>query len=409
MRAAALGALSLAAVVAAGVAGRALPPPGLAAADFFEYRAAAEVLARGGDPYDGKSLLEVQLPGGWVDDKSPPDAPRAQMMWNPPWVAPLILPFAAADWGPGYLAWCALQTWLVAASALLLWWTYGERTPLGYLAALAVALVFSPDYWLVVMGQISGYLLFGVAGFAAAMHAGRPGLAGAALALTAVKPHLLLPLGVLLGAAAVAGDRAARRAALVGGAILILAALAPLPLRPGVWGEYFRAAAAPGDEFHFAPSQWNPPIPAGYLRRALGLPTAAQFVPSVVVTAALVAHWWPRRRGWDWPNATPPVVLLSVLSTGYGAWLFDLCVLLVPVTQAAAWLARSPNRLARLVGAAALAAFAASVNAGVFPKVLWTSAIALGYVGAWLAARRHPGGPAGVSPRLLAGADGPLP
>ena len=39
---------------------------------------------------------------------------------------------------------------------------------------------------------------------------------------------------------------------------------------------------------------------------------------------------------WDWTRALPLVVAVSLIVTPYGGWLFDLPVLLVPITWAAA-------------------------------------------------------------------------
>ena len=382
--------LFVGAALAAGALGAG---PAVVGPDFFEYRAAAEVLAGGGNPYDAERLLELQRPQGLTDRNSPPDAPRATMMWNPPWVAPLILPFGPLPWRGGYLAWCALQTWLVAASALLLWGVYGADSgtgPRGYRAALAVAAVFPPTVWVVTAGQISGYLLFGLAGFAAGMRAGRPGLAGAALALTAVKPHLFLPLVAALGCSATR-DRPARKAVLAGGAVIALAALSPLPLRPGIWADYLAATAAPTDEFHYAPEDWISPIPAGWLRRELDLPLAWQFVPSYVAALGLAGYWFAERREWDWPRELPAAVLASVVTTGYGAWVFDLVVLLVPLTHAAGVLARSGSGRAQLSGAAALLAFAALALGRVLPVELWSTAVAAGWAAVAAFGRRGGG------------------
>jgi hypothetical protein len=60
-----------------------------------------------------------------------------------------------------------------------------------------------------------------------------------------------------------------------------------------------------------------------------------QFVPLAVGCGLLLPYWWLRRRAWDWAVELPRLVFASVLLAPYGAWIFDLTVLLVPVV--AAW------------------------------------------------------------------------
>ncbi len=358
-------------IVAAGVAGRRVPDTAAGVTDYVEYAAAARLLLAGEDPYDGAKLLARERQAGWEQD-------RADMMWNPPWVFPLVLPAGWVSWGSGLLAWGAAQLAVVVLSAVLAWRVYGGPGRLAWVA-VAVAVVFAPTLFLVRLGQISGFLLLGLVGFVAALRAGRPGLAGAAAALTAVKPHLFLPFAVLLACDAVV-SRATRTAVLVGAVVLAACAAFPLAWNADVWRQYAAAVRAPSDEFHHAPSDWSPPTLPAKLREAVDGGLAVQFAPSVVATAALVGYWWMRRREWDWARELPRVVLVSLLTTGYGAWGFDVVVLLLPVVQAAAWLADGSNPRLALWSAAGYLAFNAAVLAGRLPALWWSPVIAAGYV-----------------------------
>jgi hypothetical protein len=377
-------------VVAAGLAGRWVPDSAAGVTDFVEYGAAARLLAAGENPYDGSKLLPLQKEVGWPFDK-------ADMLWNPPWAFPLVLPAGWLPWGSGLLAWGALQLAAMLLSAGLLWQLYGGPDRLLWVAA-AVAVVFVPTFFLVRLGQISGLLLLGLAGFAAAMRAGRPGLAGAAAALTAIKPHLFLPFSVLLACDAFVG-RATRKAVLVGAAVLVACTVFPMAWNPDVWRQYVEVVRAPSDEYHHAPSDWRPPTLPAELRRAVGGGLAVQFAPSVVATVALVGYWWTRRRDWDWSRELPTVVLLSVLTTGYGAWGFDLVVLLLPVVQAAAWLADGSNPRLALWSAAGYLAFNAAAFVGIVPVLWWAPVVVLGYLAVALLTRPSWNtGPAPASP-----------
>jgi hypothetical protein len=372
-RIAAWAALLVALVVAAALAGRWVPDSAAGVTDFVEYRAAATLLLAGEDPYDPAKLHPIQKAVGWPFEK-------ADMMWNPPWVFPVVLPTGLLPWGSGLLAWGVLQLGVVLLSAGLVWRVSGGPDRLLWVA-LAVAVVFVPTFFLVRLGQVSGLLLLGLAGFAAAMRAGRPGLAGAAAALTAVKPHLFLPFAVLLACDAFV-SRATRRAVLVGAAVLGLCAAFPLAWNPDVWRQYFEAVRAPSSAYHHAPSDWKPPTLSAELREATGGGLAVQFAPSVVTTAVLVGYWLVtvRRGRWDWSRELPLVTLVSVLATGYGAWGFDLVILLLPVVQAATWLADGSRPRLALWSAAGFLAFNAAAFVGMVSVLWWAPVVAVGYV-----------------------------
>lgn len=360
------------AVAACGVAAlsQVMPDTAAGVTDYVEYAAAARLLRDGGNPYDGSLLLPLQKGVGWPFEK-------ADMMWNPPWVFPLVLPNAWLGWGEGLTLWVAVQLAAVLAAAHLAWrMADGPRHQ--WWVPIAIVLLFAPAFYLFRLGQISGFLLLGLVGFAAALKAGRPALAGLAAALVAVKPHLFLPFAVLLACDALV-SKATRRAVIVGAAVLAVCAAFPLLWNADVWSQYVAAVNAPSGEFHWAPSAWKPPILSQRLAELVGGGLAVQFAPSVLATLVLVAYWWTKRRTWDWSKELPLVVVLSMLTTGYGAWGFDVVVMLYPVVQAAAWVANRDNPRLTLWAAAAYLAY----NAAVFPAILgglwWVPLVAAGY------------------------------
>jgi hypothetical protein len=372
-------ALSVLVVAAGGLVGTRFPPHVVGNGDFVEYAAAARLLLAGQNPYDARLLLPVQKAAGWGTGQPPDEPLRADMMWNPPWALPIVMPLGLVGFGPGLGAWVMLQAVAVAwASA----WAWRASGGLARLTAAAVGLgfVFAPTVLVLRVAQIGGLIAFGLGGFAAGMRAGRPGLAGAAAALTALKPHLFVPFAVLLACDALA-SRATRKAVGVGAAVLAVLAVVPTAWTPGVWGQYLEAVKAPSDEFHVAPGDWAPPALSYRLAAALGGGLGAQFVPSAAATAVLVAYWWTRRRAWDWPRELPAVVLVGVLSTGYGAWGFDLVVLLPAVMQAATWAAGRYALWAYLGANAVALTF-------VVPVAWWGPMVAAGYVLAVLVGRK---------------------
>jgi hypothetical protein len=316
--------------------------------DFTAFWAAGHLAAHGHNPYDPVAVRAVQQQTGLRSDV-------AVMMWNPPWTLALALPFGLLPFTPAYGLWALSQIGLVVAAAALLWRSLaaGNGAARHSWVAYLLALLFVPTTYLVGIGQITGVVLFGLAGFLAAARGGRPVLAGAAAALTATKPHLLVlfALWLLLDAA---GGRFGRRVILGGVAVGAVACGAATVAYPTVWADYLHAATSPGDAAHYGLENWMPPLVGGWVRAAIpGQPFWVQLAFPVVAAVAFVA-WYAATGAWatapDWRRRLPPVVGLSMLVAPYGAWPFDLVLLLIPVLAVAARVAAAPTRTAVAVG-----------------------------------------------------------
>ena len=61
-----------------------------------------------------------------------------------------------------------------------------------------------------------------------------------------------------------------------------------------------------------------------------------QFVPPVLGLVWGCLYWRRCRHNWRWDQELPLILLVSVLTAAYGAWPFDLVVLLLPVIEVAA-------------------------------------------------------------------------
>jgi hypothetical protein len=138
----------------------------------------------------------------------------------PPWVALFAAPFAALGLGAGGRLWILAQVLALLGGVLLV---TGWRERVRALAALAGA----PLLLLVGNGQLDGVLVLGLGLGWRLFRSGREGLAGVALGLTLVKPHLVL--GVAAGLLVARHWRALLGWALAGTAL----AAACLILAPG--------------------------------------------------------------------------------------------------------------------------------------------------------------------------------
>src|SRR5262249_23642734 len=148
-------------------------------------------------------------------------------------------------------------------------------------------------------GQISLLILLGLVGFLYFEKKGRDALAGACLALAAVKPHLV----VLVGTAALLWALHGRRwAVLVGGLIVGAVATAiPLLFDPDIFSEYLHAL-----KYDKPPSDHLTPTLATFLRLAFGEERAwVQYLPLAVALTWLLSYWYCRRRTWNWSEQLP--------------------------------------------------------------------------------------------------------
>ena len=310
------------------------------------------------------------------------------MMWNPPWTLPLALPLGAMHWRIGQLLWFAANFAATAGSALLLWRSFGgPRDRAG--VALALALGFAPTLFLLLLGQISGFLLLGLAGFLWAARCRRFALAGCLAALTAIKPHLFVPFALLLGLEAIHKSRY-RRTVLAGALILALFAAIPLAWNREVWGQYLEATGAGEASSHSTVREWVHPTLGYAIRQALpGAPFRAMFLPLALLLPLVAVYWYRRRQTWDWTVELPRVVLASILVAPYGAWGFDLVVLLVPVVQAAVWLRPHRALVVRFAVAFAalnLLALLTLARENSMTNPWFAPAVAVGYLAAGFAA-----------------------
>jgi hypothetical protein len=288
--------------------------------DTVEYWAAARLQLAGADPYAPAALLPLERAAGR-------DTAEAVMMWNPPWTLTYVLPLGALPPRVGQLAWLFVGIGAVVGSVLLLRAAYATPATAGRFGPAAAA--FVPIYLVLQAGQIGPLLLLGAAGFAFYARRGQLAWAGVAAVLLSVKPHLAYLLWVAMVADAVARRRVSMLAA--GVAAGSLTAALPLLWNADVYGQYLAAMR------DHPPAEWVSLTLGTVLRVAFGAERfGLQFVPLALGLGWFAWHWWPRRQSWDWAAELPKLLLASFLTSPYGAWHFDLVLLLVAVLHRAA-------------------------------------------------------------------------
>jgi hypothetical protein len=312
--------------------------------DFTAFWIAGQLLAAGENPYDPARIREMQSALG-MDD-------TAIVAWYPPWGLVPMLPLGFVPFRAAYGVWVLAHLALIIASAELLWRGSGGAPGKRWVAYL-LTLTFVPTAFLIGSGQVTTVVLFGLAGFLAARRAGRPYLAGALGALTAIKPHLLalFALWLLVGAAR---TRDGRKVLLGGLAVGVIGCLLPTLANTHVWADYLHAVTAPSSANHYHLSRWTPPLVGWWLRQEVpGAPFWVQWVP-LAVAAAGFAVWYvlSGRRAADPLAAFPWLVGFSLLAAPYGVWQHDLVLVLVPVFAAAVRLCGRPDPAAITTGLA---------------------------------------------------------
>jgi len=200
-----------------------------------------------------------------------------------------------------------------------------------------LALTFAPTLFLLFMGQISGLLLLGAAGF---LHYGKkdmPIREGLFAALTAWKPHHLSLFKLVLALDSLR-DQKARRAVIAGGIVIGVCSLIPLAWNANVWQNYRAAMKRPPSDTLETMEEFKHST-IGYELRLLipGQPFAAMFIPVVIAMVVTVVVWHRRRDDWPWEEKMPWLIIASILVTLYGARPFDMVLLLLPLDRMAAW------------------------------------------------------------------------
>ncbi|WP_161967596.1 glycosyltransferase family 87 protein [Fimbriiglobus ruber] len=313
--------------------------------DYYEFWAAGYLVTHGENPYDPARMLEIQNAAGMSNDVP-------VMMWHPPWTLLVVLPFGLLSLSTGCLIWTYIQMGSVFGAVDLTWRALGG-TPDRRWIAWGLAIAFSPTIFAIATGQVTGMCLLGVAGFMAATRANRPMLAGAAAALTAIKPHLLALFGLALVLDTVRTS-AARKVILTGAAVLGAALLVVIAFDPAILSQYSAAVTDRDGTNPYKVTDILSPTAGSYLRANLAPGSfAVALVPLMVGSCVVVGAWWARRKTWDSARAAPWLAGGSFLAAPYGAWIYDL-VLMLPVILAAAvpLFARGARPRARLLAAA---------------------------------------------------------
>jgi hypothetical protein len=325
--------------------------------DWLSYWSSAHQMVQHADPYDRPAARAIEDFMG-LHSKWGPMITR-----NPPSALFLMFPLGYMSAEHASVVWRFLLLACLALSVHNIWIAFGKpRTQWHW-----VAYCFMPALTTVALGQSTIFALLGFSLFLR-FYSTRPYLAGAALSLCAIKPHLFIPFGIAL-----LGWILARRAytIIVGAAAsLLLESLFPLIFDPLVWQHYRNMITSDRIEEQFLPC-------IGVLLRFAVNRHAmwVEFIPAAVAGLWAAWYFYRNRDSWDWKTHGTLLLLVSVVATPY-LWMADYALLLPGILVALYVQPRAISILLAMMSAATIQTLhGAAANS---PFYLWHSI-------AWLA------------------------
>ncbi|MGO4517480.1 glycosyltransferase family 87 protein [Terriglobus sp. 2YAB30_2] len=305
--------------------------------DFISYWAAGKQLLHKQNPY-GPGILAVEKQAGFIDN-------RPFYMRNPPTAFPLAVLAALFSHKVSAILWSLGLVLSLMASVRIIWEMHGRPPDRLHL----IGYLFPPALACLTAGQMGIFLLLGVVVFLRWKDS-RPFLAGMALVVCGIKPHLFLPFVVLL---------LFHRRALLGAATAVGATvLFSLVVDPQAWQQYLQMVRSSELQNEFIPTL------------SLVLRMVHRSWPWLQLVPAAIACVWVYFKRPEWNL----VLLVSVLVAPY-AWVTDECIVL-PAFMAALYQAKSLTPFACVLVVGLLEVL---VGAGMTsPFYLWTPLAWLG-------------------------------
>ena len=330
------------------------------ARDFVVFWATGQQLVHHANPYDAAAMGRIERTAGL------PAGYGILFMRNPPWALPLVLPLGLVGLRVGALLWSLVLLACLLFSAWLTRLMHGR--PRNRIHWLAVA--FAPALICLFIGQTALFALLGLVLFLY-LHRTRPFMAGLALWLCALKPHLFVPFGVVL----IAWIIVSRSYKIVAGAAVALAAscVTAMLLDPTAWSDYSQMMRAPVSGKEFIPC-----LSVAMHRWLMPQAVWLQYLPVSLACVWALGYYWRRRDAWDWMKDGSLLMLVSLFAAPY-CWLYDQ-VLAIPALLEGAYATRSRHLLTAiaLVNIPIVIALACGIKI-ISPFYLWTAPAWLGW------------------------------
>ena len=271
--------------------------------DYIEYWSSGTLLVHHLNPYSPEGIFALEKAHGFAHS-SP------LVMLNPPWTLILISPLGFVGVRLGLFLWTLISGACIFFSVCLLYPSLKDKH---------LALLFAPAITCFVSGQSSPFLLLGFSLFLH-FHRRRPFLAGAALLLMLIKPHLFLVFWTVLAVDCLYQHRFT----ILGGAVSSLGAATAFAMcfDRHIWQQYFTMLR------EFRVKQGFLPTLSMLLRILIDVRAFwILFAPSCL--AALWGLWYyrSRREVWNWNVHGMLLMLVTILVSPYGFFTDEIVLL----------------------------------------------------------------------------------
>lgn len=269
------------------------------ARDFVVYWATGQQLVHHANPYDVDAMMRIErgagLPAGY----------GVLFMRNPPWALPLALLLGLLGVRAGALVWSLVLLGCLWLSVRMVWQMHGRPSKLLNFLGLS----FAPALVCLIVGQTSLFALLGLVLFLR-LHGTRPFVAGVALWLCALKPHLFLAFGVVLLAWVVV--KGCYRVLLGAATALAASCAAAWWIDPTAWADYAHMMQTYGIEKEFIPC-WSVVLRLWVRPEAMWL----QYLLPVLGCGWALVYFWKRRHGWDWVRDGGVLLVVSKIGRAH--------------------------------------------------------------------------------------------
>ena len=301
--------------------------------DFIEYWSTGRLLLDGDNPYSIEKIYDLQKLMGRTND-------YPLMMYNPPWTLTFILPFCMQNYNLSKLLWMLFNFGLVVFCADWAWRFYGGSYNTRILS-LIITFTFVPTLFVLNMGQIAPLILLGVVGFLHFEKHKYWGLAGFALPLIAIKPHLLCLFWIAL--LLWVFDRGKWRIIFNGILAGLVVTIIPISYDLNLFNQYINTIV------NCSPSSWQTATIGTLLRIYYGPEKQwLQFLPLILGILWFLVYWCKHKKTWEWNQQIPLIFLVSLMISPH-AWSMDYPVLLPIIIHLAIQLIQSQQgRLIKL-------------------------------------------------------------
>jgi hypothetical protein len=309
-------------------------PEYISADDYIQTWASGRLNLESSDPYDSALIRQFHIALGNTTIGNE----NVSIMLTPPWTFLITMPFSLLKYSIGRLAWLFFCCLLLLISSIWLWQIYSGDQKSKYLA-LIVSIIFGPTISALEKGQITVVILIGIVGFlyfSSVYH--NDWLAGVFLALTTIKPQLLILFWIVLICWIIHEHRWVIAISLL--STIILSTAITMVFNPSILEQYIRMIST------YNLSNWANPTIGSYLRYfEFGIDQFwLQFLPAILGGIWIFYFWYVRRQTWDWKNELPLILIASIITSPY-MWTYDQVILVPVVIQASFWIAEEWKKL----------------------------------------------------------------